>query len=278
MKRAMISVIIPVYNRYAMLIEAVESVRAQTYNWFEIIVVDDGSTDKTPDVFPSEYPRITYVYQKNMGPASARNRGVRCAHGEWVAFLDSDDLWKPDKLERQVRALTHHPRYAITYTGEEWIRNGKQVVQRDYQAKHSGWIYPYCLARCIVGISTLLMHRSVWESIGGMDESLPAAEDYDLWLRLAWQYPFLLVDRPLVVKRDGHPDQLSRQWGLDRYRIKALEKLVQEPLLRDSLKNITRYELCRKCDIVINGFQKHGKIEEAQYYKQLKENYTPPEI
>jgi len=278
MKHPMITVIIPTYNRYDMLVEAVESVLAQTYSHFEIIVVDDGSTDQTPDLFHSAYPRITYIYQVNQGPASARNRGVRSALGDWVAFLDSDDLWKPDKLEHQVNALEHHPHYAIAYTGEEWIRNGKPVVQRNYQAKYSGWIYPHCLERCIVGLSTVMMHRSIWESVGGMDESLPAAEDYDLWLRLAWLHPFLLIDMPLVIKRDGHPGQLSHQWGLDCYRVKSLEKMMSEPLLISPLKNITRYELCRKCEVLIKGFQKHYKNEEAEYYKQLKESHMPAHI
>jgi len=261
-----------------MLIEAVESVRAQTYSHYEIIIVDDGSTDQTPDLFYSAYPDIKYIYQNNQGPSAARNRGVRSALGEWIAFLDSDDLWKPDKLEKQMNALDHHPRYAITYTGEEWLRNGKTVVQRTYQAKHSGWIYAKCLERCIVGASTMMIHRSIWESVGGMDESIPAAEDYDLWLRLAWQYPFLLVDAPLTIKRDGHPDQLSHQWGLDCYRVKALEQMLNEPLLRSSLKNVTRYELCRKCEILIKGFQKHGKTEEVKYYTNIKASQMPSQV
>ena len=271
MKKLAISVIIPTYNRYNQVCEAVASVREQTCAPMEIIVVDDGSTDETSDLFARGNPDIQYIRQANSGPAAARNNGVRAARGEWIALLDSDDLWRPEKLAIQVQALASTGGYDICYTGEEWIRNGKTVKQKKNHAKYSGWIYEHCVRQCIVGCSTVMLRRAVWLEEEGMDETLPAAEDYDLWLRLSCRYAFLLVEEALVIKRDGHTGQVSHQWGLDQYRVKALQKMLKRKELSERQKVLTRVGLADKCRILHAGYLKHGKITEAEYYETLKD-------
>ncbi len=271
----LISVIIPTYNRRRLLLEAIESVEKQTYSNVELIVVDDGSTDETAQLGETTSPLFRYTRQENRGPAAARNHGARIARGEWLAFLDSDDIWMPDKLARQWQTLEAEPEFRAIYTNELWIRRGVRVNQRRKHRKYSGWIYPYCLPLCIVSPSSILLHRELWEEAGGMDESLPAAEDYDLWLRLSWRHQFRLLDELLITKRGGHDDQLSHKfWGLDRFRVRALLKMMDEPKLRDDWRELTRRELCGKCRILAAGYAKHGRAEEAVYYVALEKEYA----
>jgi len=263
----LISVIIPTYNRYKFLLEAINSVETQTYPEIEIIVVDDGSTDETSSLSKKE--NIKYIFRENKGPAAARNTGARAAKGDWLAFLDSDDLWKHKKLAKQWNALEENPDYKVVYTNEIWIRNGTRINQRKKHKKFSGWIYPQCLPLCIVSPSSILLHRKLWEEAGGMDESLPMAEDYDLWLRISAKHKFLFLDEYLIVKRAGHPAQLSTEWGIDRYRVAALLKMVNDSELRDDWKDLTRKELRKKNEILTAGFKKHGKPDEADYYENI---------
>ena len=271
MKGYFISVVIPTYNRCDMLGEALASVNAQNSSPDEIIVVDDGSTDDTPRLFQCGNHATRYIRQENRGVAAARNRGVQEARGAWIAFLDSDDLWLPEKLTCQLQALAHHPASRICYTAEQWLRHDKPVRQKKQHTRYDGWIYRHCLGRCFVGCSTLVIRRDLWLACGGMDETLPAAEDYDLWLRLAWQHPFLLVDRPLTIKRAGHPGQLSHQRGLDRYRLRALLKMLEISELPEQEKEYTRVEAIHRCRILQTGCLKRSKIKEADYYAHIEQ-------
>ena len=265
-----VSVIIPTYNRKEMVQEAVESVLSQTYQDFELIVVDDGSEDGTGEVLRERFgERIVYFYQKNQGVSGARNRGIGISRGKYIAFLDSDDLWLRKKLERQVQFMQQNPEAMICYTDEIWIRKGVRVNPKKKHAKHSGWIYPQCLPLCIISPSSALMRRELLEEVGGFDPEFPVCEDYDLWLRVALRYPIHLIPEKLIVKRGGHPDQLShRSWGNDIWRVKALLKVLREDL-PPPWRKLTVAELHRKCSILIGGFEKRGKHEEASYYREI---------
>lgn len=269
-RKASVTVIIPTYNRAPMLQEALESVFSQTFLPLEVIVVDDGSTDSTVQVVKTFGPRVSYIYEPHMGVSHARNVGWRMARYRWVAFLDSDDLWLPRKLERQLSFLGENSEFAACYTDEIWIRNGKRVNPCKHHTKYSGWIFLHCLPRCIISPSSVLLRREVLEELGGFDEDMEACEDYDLWLRLAARYQVLYVPEKLIVKRGGHPDQLSRRvWGLDRFRIKSLAKLIRDETIRNEYRLAALDELRRKCAIYAGGAIKRGKEEEARYYYDL---------
>jgi glycosyltransferase involved in cell wall biosynthesis len=267
---ALISVIIPTFNRAHWVAEAVASVLAQTFKDFEVLVVDDGSTDATLEAL-AQFFRQTKILRRpeRRGVSAARNLGIAAAQGEWLAFLDSDDLWLPDKLARQVAYLQENPGLLICQTDEIWVRHGKKVNPPLTHRKVAGHIFAQSLERCLVSPSAVMLHRRLLKEVGGFDEALPAAEDYDLWLRIAWRYEVGLVPEPLVIKRGGHADQLSRQWGLDRWRIEALLKLLQEHGLPKPHREAAAHTLARKGAIYARGCEKRGKVAEAQYYRAL---------
>ena len=268
----LISAIIPTYNRYDFLIEAIRSVKNQTYPDIELIIVDDGSTDQSACL--ADNMNLKYVYQENKGPASARNSGAAIAKGEWLAFLDSDDLWHENKIEKQLDLVKHNPEYRIFYSDELWIRNGVPVNKKKKHRKYSDWIYPFCLPLCIVGASTVLIHHSLWNEIGGMDESMPVAEDYDLWLRLAARNMFYYINEKLITKRGGRDDQLSISVrGIDKFRILALRKMLTDPTLRNDWREMTRVELIKKCKIYMAGCKKYGRMEDVELMNALLKEY-----
>ena len=226
MSRTMISVIIPTYNRAHLLPRALDSILSQSCLPNEIIVVDDGSTDDTSVLVTSVYPEIVFIQQSNTGVSCARNVGIKRASGDWIAFLDSDDEWFPEKLEVQMNALYKNPELKICHTNEIWIRNGTRVNPKKKHEKFGGWIFQKCLPLCCISPSSVIIHKSIFDEAGLFDDSLLVCEDYDLWLRITARNPVLYIEKPLLRKYGGHNDQLSRKyWGMDRFRIKSLEKI-----------------------------------------------------
>lgn len=270
----MVTAVIPTYNRQEMVQEAIQSVLRQTYQDFELIVVDDGSTDGTGEAI-RHLPDVRYLFQNHRGVSAARNRGVKEGRGELIAFLDSDDLWLPQKLAVQVAFMADHPEVQICQTEEIWIRGGVRVNPRNKHRKPSGDIFARSLELCLVSPSAVMMRRSLFERMGGFDEALPACEDYDLWLRVAAEEAVPLIDGPLVIKRGGHPDQLSRRfWGMDRFRVAALCKLLASGRLTSEQQSLTVQALVKKCMILAQGARKRGKREEAQRYLTLVDLYV----
>jgi glycosyltransferase involved in cell wall biosynthesis len=270
-----VSVIIPTLNRAGPLARALESVLAQTQPPDEIIVIDDGSTDETRTLIEHDYPGVRYHYQSNHGVSNARNTGIGMARGDWIALLDSDDQWQPRKLQHQLHALASRPDYRACHTNEIWIRNGRRVNPMNKHAKRGGFIFRHCLPRCVISPSSVLIHRELFSSIGTFDESLPACEDYDLWLRLCARHPVLYLDEPLVIKHGGHADQLSRHhWGMDRFRILALEKLLGHTDLAPADRHASTQMLLEKAAIVLQGAQRRGNRPLAREYRQKIEYYS----
>ena len=271
----MVSIIIPTFNRRTFLPRAVKSVLNQTFQSWELIIVDDGSTDQTQEVLHSlRDRRVHYVFQKHRGVSSARNTGIQLAGSPWICFLDSDDYWKPSKLERQIEELERNPVYQVVYTDEIWMRRSQRVNPRKIHRKYSGWIYHRCLPLCIISPSSVLLHRDVLRKEGLFDENLPVCEDYDLWLRVCSRRPILFLSEPLIVKVGGHPDQLSHsRWGMDRYRVEALGKIWSSGNLTAQQKLWTAQELIRKATILANGFAKRGKERQAEQYRSLADQY-----
>ena len=276
MPQPLVSIIIPTRNREALVAKAIDSVLNQTQQDFELIVVDDGSTDATPEVLRAYGNRIACLRIDPAGPSAARNRGIAAAHADLIAFLDSDDLWLPRKLERQLEYHAAHADAVISQTREVWIRNGVRVNARAKHRMHSGWIYEHCLPLCIVSPSSVMIHRTVFDHIGLFDESMPACEDYDLWLRIAPHYPIHLIDEELIIKYGGHADQQSRCIpALDCLRIKAICKSLESKDLNDDQRAAAVIELQRKCRIYAQGCRKRGKVDEAREYETKPHNYRP---
>jgi glycosyltransferase involved in cell wall biosynthesis len=268
-----VSVIIPTYNRLSFLQKAVDSVLAQTYSNFELIIVDDGSEDNTPGLFADYDPAIVYLRQENKGPAAARNAGVKAAQYDLIAFLDSDDRFTEKKLAIQIKAMNENPTYLISHTQEIWYRNGRFLNQKKRHQKSHGDIFRQSLKLCAVGMSTVLMNREIFERYGLFDEEYPCCEDYEFWLRIGAEQRFLLVDEPLTLKDGGRDDQVSKIYrvGMDRFRIKAIVKILTEIDLRDHQKKAAIQELEDKCRIYGDGCLKHGRSEEGLYYLNLPE-------
>lgn len=270
------TVIIPTYNRVLFLKKAIDSVLAQTYKNFELMVIDDGSTDETPELISTYGKTILYIRQKNQGPSAARNTGIQNAHGRYLAFLDSDDTWKKEKLAIQTQVMFKNPDFLISHTDELWYRRGKILNQKKKHAKYNGYIFDKCLPLCAVGMSTVMAKKELFKKIGLFDTSLPCCEDYDLWLRASVQHPFLLINKALTVKDGGREDQVSRIYavGMDKFRIKSLIKILEgEKKLTLKQRDVLLHELQKKCRVYGTGCFKHGKNEEGEFYLKLPKKY-----
>jgi glycosyltransferase involved in cell wall biosynthesis len=270
-----ISVVIPTFNRRQYISRAIRSVLNQSYSVHEIIVVDDGSTDGTATRIAKKFPDVRIITQRNQGVSSARNAGIRAAKGNWIAFLDSDDEWDKDKLAAQVDAVEQSPQYEICHTDEIWIRDGKRVNPMRKHAKPDGWIFEHCLPLCCVSPSAVLVTRTILEDAGLFDESLPACEDYDLWLKIFSRVPVLLVADKLLIKYGGHDDQLSRKyWGMDRFRVSALISLLEKNDLNERYRQLALEKLREKLSILINGFGKRGNSKQVNYYQDILNHWS----
>ncbi len=264
-----VSVIIPTFDRCSMVGGAVESVLNQSHGRYELIVVDDGSQDGTVERLECYGSKITVLSQPHRGVAATRNSGVRWSGGRYLAFLDSDDLWHPSKLETQVAFMERNPGVQICQTEEIWVRNGVRVNPKKRHHKPSGDIFRASLDLCLVSPSAVMMTRELFMRLGGFDETFDVCEDYDLWLRIAVDTAIPLIPEPLVVKRGGHGDQLSRStWGLDRFRILALEKLLRSGL-RGEKRRWALEALAGKVAILAQGARKRGRESEALAYEQV---------
>jgi glycosyltransferase involved in cell wall biosynthesis len=264
-----VSVIIPTYNRAWCLSEAVDSVLAQDFSDFELIVVDDGSTDGTADLLAAYGNDIAVLQLEHSGVSAARNAGIATARGELIAFLDSDDIWLPKKLSTQVQFFNSHADALICQTEEMWVRNGRRVNPGKRHRKPSGMIFEPSLELCLVSPSAVMVRKGLFQHVGFFDESLPACEDYDMWLRVSCRIPVYLIDAPLIIKRGGHADQLSRTRGLDKHRIAAMTKLLQGDVLDIAQRRAAVRALKQKCDVYSSGCRKRARLAEAEHFERL---------
>ncbi len=271
-----ISVVIPNYNRVHTIARALDSVISQSLPADEIIVVDDGSTDDSRSFIKQKYPQVTLLEQKHAGVSSARNKGISVASGEWLAFLDSDDEWLPEKLKNQMTTLSYSPGHRIVHTNEIWLRNGKTLKQLPQHRKYGGYIYDKCLPLCLMSPSSIVIHEKVFKEVGLFDESLPVCEDYDMWLRICSRFPVSFLEEPMIVKHGGHMDQLSRQyWGMDRFRVLSLAKMLESNNLGTNDRQATMEMMLNKIDIYTKGAKKHGNIELVDYFNTLRVRFAP---
>jgi glycosyltransferase involved in cell wall biosynthesis len=275
-----ISVIIPTHNRRAMLREALASVMAQRGAifdpdfdaTFEVIVVDDGSTDGTwQDLscydLSAERGNIRAVRTERRGPAAARNRGISMARGKLIAFLDSDDLWMPEKLARQGLFMRANPDCAISQTAETWRRDGRRINPGRRHRKRPGDIFIDALRTCLISPSAAILRRELLDDVRGFDEDMAACEDYDLWLRILARHEAGLLDEPLVIRRAGHPGQLSATVvALDRFRILALAKLLGDVSLGAAKRTAVAEAMAEKCLIYGKGLERRRRHDQAAFF------------
>lgn len=259
-----VSVIVPTYNRASVLKRAVESVLSQSFCDWELIVVDDGSTDNTQDLLKSyvNHSKVRFFKTKNKGVSAARNLGVRQALGSWIAFLDSDDQWLPEKLEKQVNYSKKHRDISIVHGDEVWIRQGVRVNPMKKHQKSGGDIFAQALKLCCISPSAVFIKKNLFDKVGGFKENFPVCEDYDLWLRITGHYPVGYIDDFLIKKYGGHRDQLSSQYkAMDYWRVLSLSDCLSSVRLSPEKRRQAKSELRRKGDILLKGYRKHENLE-----------------
>lgn len=260
MSAARVRVIIPTFNRRLFLGRAIDSVIIQTFKNWELVIVDDGSTDETADFLDHiqktwKYPQSLQVIQTpNKGVSAARNLGAMNAKTPWLAFLDSDDEWLPQKLELQM-ALSEFTETPLIHGEEIWIRNGVRVNPKLKYKKSGGEIFERCVDHCCISISTSLVRRDLFSELRGFREDFKVCEDYELWLRITAHFAVGFIEAPVAIKYGGHADQLSTQFhSMDYDRVRALM-----PFLRSQ----TAFHLSEKHRkyIASNVIQRIGILE-----------------
>jgi len=264
-----ISSIIPTYNRAEFLTRAIESILNQTYNIDEIIVVDDGSTDNTKEIL-RKYKNIKIIKTQNLGVSHARNSGIKNAKNEWVSFLDSDDTWMKDKIEKQIHFHTNNPKILISHTHEKWIRNNKSIKYPTSLKKPNGNCFLDNISKCKIATSSVMMHKSIFENIGYFDENMSVCEDYDIFLKISLKYEIGLLEDELITKYAGH-DQLSTSiFAIDRFHIHSLLKFLGTKFHDEVIK-----EIKRKCEILTKGAIKYKNKDILKMVEDIQNQILP---
>lgn len=266
------TVIIPSFNRYDTLQRAVTSVLSQTYKDFELIIVDDGSTDKTPFIESQYSNSVIYIRQNNQGVSSARNTGIIKANSPFIAFLDSDDQWHREKLYEQYLYIKENPQISIHQTNEIWIRNGRRVNPMKKHAKVEGDIFLNSLDLCMISPSSVVVKRELLDRYGLFDVNLPVCEDYDLWLRITYHEKTGLIRKNLITKYGGHKSQLSKSyWAMDRFRIYAIIKFLktEREITKPEYYDKARETAIKKCKILQSGAYKREEKEFAENIRSI---------
>uniref|UniRef100_UPI00404789E5 glycosyltransferase family 2 protein n=1 Tax=Shewanella baltica TaxID=62322 RepID=UPI00404789E5 len=262
----LISVIIPTHNRSVMLDRAINSVLKQTYSNFEIIVVDDASTDNTESlVLQYEDPRVSYIkIKESKGANFARNTGVRSSNGEYVAFLDDDDIWFPNKLLSQVEMLKNNSNLGLVYTGIEVVTEGEDI-RYSIKPKFNGDISKTILTdNCIGTTSTVVLSRKVFEKAGGFDENLPQLQDYDLWIRIAQICEVGFISDDLIYYYVHQSiSQLTSSADKNKSAIEYIDKKYAH-LINDLPLNLQRKRFCQRYNAMGKRLMKSGNNSQAR--------------
>lgn len=225
----LISVIIPVYNGDRTILETIASVQKQTYSDFELIVINDGSTDRTLELLSTiEDPRLKVFSYPNGGLSVARNRGISQANGKFITFIDADDLWTPDKLELQLKALQQHPEAGVAYSWTCVMGNAGEWFHAGQSATFTGNIYPQLLlSNFIASGSNIMARREAIESAGEFDPALKSCEDWDFYLRLAARWPFVVVPKRQILYRQSTGAMTSKIDVMEKNHLIVLERAFQ---------------------------------------------------
>lgn len=265
-----VDVIIPTFNRAEYLERSIQSVLNQTYKNFKLYIVDDGSTDKTSEVLRvfEDDLRVSILKQVNKGVSSARNLAVANSSSPWISFLDSDDEWLPNKLEKQFNFLKINSTCRFLHSEEIWIRNGVRVNPKIKHNKNSIDLFKRSLEFCLISPSTVVMKRDLFLEHGEFDETFIVCEDYDLWIQILAFEEIGFLPEFVTKKYGGHADQLSTKFvAMDYWRIKSMIKLLNRNI--DQVKkDLVMEEIKKKLPILLKGYEKHQNLE---HHKEVSE-------
>lgn len=271
----MVDVVIPSYNRKELLKRAIRSVQNQTCKDWNLWVVDDGSSDGTPDELAKAFPPLDFPIRfislkTNRGVSFARNRGIEKGSGEWVAFLDSDDEWLPEKLETQLKFSKENPEFSLIHCNEIWLREDTLLPQKKKHKKQGGRIFIPSTRLCCISPSAAILRRSLLKELGLFREDFPVCEDYEMWLRVTSRYSVGFVEEALVIKHGGHGDQLSRRYSaMDYWRVKALKDYLKDKNLSHEEKRQVREVLKEKGQILLKGYEKYRNFKNKKEIETL---------
>lgn len=273
-----VDVIIPCYNRAETIERAIVSVLNQTYPHFNLYVIDDGSTDKTGELMTpySKHDNFHFLKQVNTGVSAARNLGIKNSQSPWVAFLDSDDEWLPNKLEAQMKYIQQNPGQRFVHSNEIWIRNGVRVNPKVKFDKSNNDLFKRSLEMCLISPSTTMIERTLLLENELFDESFEICEDYDLWLKILAKMEVGFVTDHLVKKYGGHEDQLSTKFiAMDLWRIRSLIKLLEAAVLSTEKDQQVRAEIAKKAEILTQGLIKHKQIDQLNKLQEMLNRIKP---
>lgn len=272
------SIVIPVFNREKTLARAILSVLNQSFKDFELIIVLDGPTDNTEDIandFLSD-SRVNIVkLDSNHGVSFARNKGIEIARSSWICFLDSDDEWLLDKLQKQYDYIQEHPETVLLHGDEIWIRDGVRVNQMKKHKKGGGDQFIASLKLCLISPSCVCLRKKLLSEFNGFQEDYIVCEDYDLWLKICAHYEIDFIDDFLIKKYGGHEDQLSRKYhSMDYYRIKSIDHCLKKFDLTEIQKESAIKILTKKCKILLKGYIKHQNMKNYGEIENILAQYT----
>ena len=270
-----VSVIIHTYNNEKFIAETVASVLNQTYKDYEIIVVDDGSVDGTRDVLMPYMQKIRYHYKENGGIASAKNAGIGLSQAEFVAFLDHDDLWVPDKLQLQMEHFNENPQIGLVYAKYTSFRDGKELRTKPEKG-YSGWIFKELLAKSFIQTSTVVVKRECLDAAGPYDETFSLGDEYDMFLRIARKFQCGFVDKGLTRYRVHDTNASNNDFLFDNENLGVYKKIYNNFTDLDGVeKKILRKRIARYSMKVAEGLYSQGKLEESKEYQKEANNFLP---
>ncbi|CAD5933479.1 putative glycosyltransferase RC0461 [Planktothrix tepida] len=282
----LISVVIPVYNGEKTIQQTINSVLNQTFKDWELIIVDDGSQDSTVKIIREiEDSRIRILSYDNGGLAISRNRGIDQAQGEYITFLDADDLWTPEKLEAQFQALQENPEAAVAYSWTDYIDESSQFLHSGRQITINGNIYQHLLVNNFLeNGSNPLIRKQALNQVGGFDSSINSVADWDMWLRLAALYQFVAVPLPQILYRVSTRSMSSQIKNQERECLKVIEKAFEQapeslhPLKRKTLAELYKYLMWKifqqqpnpKQGLILMEYLINYSTHEPEWKKEIK--------
>jgi len=270
-----VSVIIHTYNNEKFIGETIESVLNQTYKDYEIIVVDDGSVDGTRDALLPYMQKIRYHYKENGGIASAKNAGIRLSKAEFIAFLDHDDLWVPDKLKLQMECFNENPHAGLVYAKYTSFRDDKELRTKPEKG-YSGWIFKELLAKSFIQTSTVMVKRECLDTVGPYDETFVLGDEYDMFLRISKKFQCGFVDKGLTRYRVHDTNASKNDFLFDKENLGVYKKIYNNFTdLYGEEKKILRKRIASYSIKVAEGLYSQGKLEESKKYQKEAYNYLP---
>jgi len=270
-----VSVIIHTYNNEKFIAETVESVLNQTYKDYEIIVVDDGSVDGTRETLMPYMQKIRYHYKENGGIASAKNAGINLSQSEFVAFLDHDDLWVPDKLQLQMECFKENPLLGLVYAKYTSFRDGKELRTKPEKG-YSGWIFKELLAKSFIQTSTVVVKKKCLNAVGPYDESFSLGDEYDMFLRISKKFQCGFVNKGLTRYRVHDTNASNNDFLFDNENLGVYKKIYNNFTDLDTEeKKILRKRIARYSMKVAEGLNSQGKLEESKKYQKEALRYLP---